>query len=200
MAHSAHRPNPSLVGKAAIVMLALALTACGTPSDSASPPSPTPARAVPAAPRTVAPTPAAEPSTQVSTHPSTETWEVIERFFDAYTYGLNTGDSAPLQELSTSECASCVNLIKDVDDLKSRETVSTGGAFSFSASRGVKTRADNHFVWHTTFSHEPIHYRDLNSGETKTASSSSADIYIELSLDTRGWRVSGISDSLSESR
>lgn len=192
------RPTPLTVGIA--VASAMLLGACSPQTPLTEQTSTTPTRTAPStAPTTSPPSePAPEPTSTLPTRRSESSWEVVESFFNAYTYGLQTGDSSRLKALSSNTCASCANLIEDIEALGSREVVGTGGAFSFPQSVGHQSKYAERFVWEVHYRQAPITYTLSDPDEKTSAPAASHVLFIELTETADGWVVSGISQEVND--
>ncbi|MGP7959466.1 hypothetical protein ACTVCO_01460 [Sanguibacter sp. A247] len=130
--------------------------------------------------------------------PAEVTWDVVERFFAAYTSGLHTGESTQLKELSTEDCKSCANLIEDIDNFKTQSIVATGGGFRFPLSEELKSSHEGRFVWRVEYTQAPITYEYPNPEDSHTTEPLSSVAYIELVRVGPNWRINGISASTEQ--
>lgn len=190
-------PLPAAIGAAS----ALLLGACSPQAPAVVQPTTTPTRTVlPTSPTTEstttpAPEPAPEPTSTLPTRRSDSSWEVVEAFFDAYTHGLQTGDSSRLKALSSITCASCASMAAEIDALETRDVVGEGGAVTFPKSAGHASPHPERYVWEILYRQAPVKLRLTGPVETTTTDATSAVALVELTVGSSGWRVSGISHS-----
>ena len=179
------------------VISAMLLGACSPQTPVAEQTSTTPTRTAPStAPTTSPPSePAPEPTSTLPTRRSESSWEVVESFFNAYTYGLQTGDSSRLKALSSDTCASCASMAAEIDALKTRNVIGEGGAVTFPKSAGHESPHPERYVWEILYHQAPVTLRLTGPTETTTTEAASAVALVELTDGPSGWRVSGISHS-----
>ena len=190
-------PRPAAIRRlAAAGFAALSLAACGTPGPSPMttfPPTTPPTATPSASPSpTTAPEPEPEPTSTAPTSRAEASWEVVEKFFDAYTHGIQTGDSSGIVELSTPDCQSCRNHIDDVEELGARDVIGTGGVFSFPRSIAHSTKRADQIVWEVHYRQSAATLKLSNPHNTLQVPEESAVLFVELTEKAEGWRVSGL--------
>jgi len=177
------------------ISLALLVTACGAPGPSPMttfPPTTPPTTTTPSAspsPTTTEP----EPTTATPTSRADATWEVVEKFFDAYTYGMQTGDSSRLVPLATEDCATCANFVRIIDELGARDVAGTGGEFLFPYSEGLTSPHADRDIWYIEFIEGAINRTVDDPHESFQQDESHGHMYVELTEHADGWRISSIS-------
>ena len=169
----------------------LGLAACGAPG-------PSPMTTFPPTTHSASPTaaPEPEPTSTVPTSRAEASWEVVEEFFDAYTYGMQTGDSSRLVPLATEDCATCANLIAAIDELAARRVKATGGEFLYPFSQGLESPDPRRKVWYIQYQQAPIDSTLEEPAETTHQDAIDGTMYVELTEHPDGWLVSLISATM----
>jgi len=177
----------------------LGLAACGAPGPSPMttfPPTTPPTTTHSASPSPTAPEP--EPTTATPTSRAEASWDVVEKFFDAYTYGMQTGDSSRLVPLATESCKTCANLVETIDELRSRKVVGTGGDFRYPRSVEHVSPYEDRAVWEIEFTQNAIDRSLSEPAEHFQQEEATGEMYVELTLVDGRWLVSLISRSSKE--
>jgi len=196
-------PRPAAIRRlAAAGFAALSLAACGTPGPSPMttfPPTTPPTTTPSASPSpTTAPEPEPEPTTATPTSRADATWEVVEQFFDAYTYGIQTGDSSRLEPLVTESCTSCASIAEAIDEYGRRSVVGSGGEFHFPLSEERLSPYEDRAIWRIEYTQSAIE-RDLSEpAEHFEQDDVDGEVFVELTLIDSAWRVSELSSASTE--
>lgn len=200
-----HRGSLSRPGAAArhtatalVACAALTLAACTEEQRSAVPTG----GVSPAAPTAQA-SPSTSPAEDATGSPTPlddddASWATVEKFFAAYTLGLQTGDSSPLVSLTGSSRASCANLIEDIDLLKARGLSGSGGAFDLSEHVEAPSAHDDRMVWEVRYRQAPVTYTSRESLSPTTAPGEEASVLVEVTKSRGAWLVSGIAHSAED--
>lgn len=119
--------------------------------------------------------------------PTTETArEFLRRWVEVGNEAVRTGDTAILEEITTSECRSCADLLNSIHDV-----YHAGG---FIRSRGERvTSIESHYgrtEWNVGVRAFPTRYRESASAPIKRLPPGSFRYRVQLEKDASGWRVS----------
>lgn len=185
---------------ALVACSALVLAACTGGDRSAAPPrGATPVAATPTAHASPSMSPTASGTdSPVPLDDDDASWATVERFFAAYTLGIQTGDSSSLTSLTGPSCESCANLIADIDQLKARGLSGIGGAFDLSDHAESPSAHENRVVWEVRYRHAPVTYTSRESHSPTTVPGEEASVLVEVTKDRGTWLISGIAHSAED--
>ncbi|MBD9699197.1 hypothetical protein IGS67_06785 [Flavimobilis sp. GY10621] len=189
----AARPARALTMSAALAATVLTVAACtgGTPT-------PVPTTLATPAPTTTAPTPS--PTQTEDPNPAglkplpadeiDASFVTIENFFRAYEYALTSGDTAPLDALSTQSCKFCSGMGEDFRKFYAADASMTGGKFTIHEARLLPSDGQERLVWRLDVKQSSIESL-MPDGETVTDAGFRGPLLVEVTTRSP-LKISGV--------
>lgn len=179
---------------ATVLLVALSLTGC------TSEPSIRPATAIPAATTAPPPTPTAAPPTAAPEDPRDASLRVVRAYMDAYGPGFRAGDGSALMALATEACTSCSGAAENFSEWRDFSATRAGGNIVITSAEVDGAPAPTTITWRVSYRQEAMTYTAADGTTKNAADVTAGDVYFEIVLSDRVWRINAIREEVKENR